>query len=89
MTEPQTGTPGHPNHPAPTRRGVHDRLMQLEAVHDNGFRPGRTLRLRVEFTRQLRRRRTQLTALVLLVLPIIIALAFKITLTTSPDHACC
>jgi len=83
MTEPQTGTPGHPNHPAPTRRGVHDRLMQLEAVHDNGFRPGRTLRLRVEFTRQLRRRRTQLTALVLLVLPIIIALAFKISSGTG------
>ncbi len=48
-------------------------------VHDNGFRPGRTLRLRVEFTRQLRRRRTQLAAVVLLVLPVIIALAFRVS----------
>jgi ABC-2 type transport system permease protein len=52
-------------------------------VHDNGFRPGRTLRVRVEFVRQLRRRRTQLTALVLLVLPVIIALAFKVSSETD------
>jgi len=67
------------DHPAPTRRGVHDRLMHLAAVHDNGFRPERTLRLRVEFIRQLRRRRTQLSVLVLLVLPVIIALAFQLS----------
>lgn len=65
--------------PAPTRRGVHDRLLQMAEVHDNGFRPERTLRLRVEFTRQLRRRRTQLAAVVLLVLPVIIALAFRVS----------
>jgi ABC-2 type transport system permease protein len=53
--------------------------MQLAEVHDNGFRPERTLRLRVEFVRQLRRRRTQLTAGVLLGLPILIALAFQIS----------
>jgi len=70
-------------HPAPTRRGVHNRLMQLSEVHDNGFRPERTLRVRVEFIRQLRRRRTQLTVLVLLVLPVIIALAFKVSSETD------
>ncbi|MGV8964757.1 MAG: ABC transporter permease subunit [Cellulomonas sp.] len=69
--------------PAPTRRGVHDRLMQLAAVRDNGFRPERTLRVRVEFSRQLRRRRTQLAGLVLLVLPVIIALAFRVSSATG------
>jgi ABC-2 type transport system permease protein len=75
----------HPaaEHPAPTHRGVHGRLMQLAEVRDNGFRPERTLRVRVEFVRQLRRRRTQLTALVLLVLPVIIALAFKVSSETD------
>ncbi|HEX7538261.1 MAG TPA: ABC transporter permease subunit, partial [Dermatophilaceae bacterium] len=71
------------NHPAPTHRGVHGRLMQLAEVHDNGFRPERTLRVRVEFVRQVRRRRTQLTVLVLLVLPVIIALAFKVSSDTG------
>ena len=69
--------------PAPTRRGVHDRLMQLAPVRDNGFRTERTLRVRVEFVRQLRRRRTQLTALVLLGLPVIIALAFQLSSGTG------
>jgi ABC-2 type transport system permease protein len=85
MTEPPANPPGSAEHPAPTRRGVHDRLMRLDAVRDNGFRPERTLRVRVEFVRQLRRRRTQLTALVLLVLPVIIALAFQIS--SSPGSA--
>ena len=83
MTDNPADVPVHASHPAPTRRGVHNRLMQLAEVHDNSFRPGRTLRLRVEFTRQLRRRRTQLTALVLLVLPVIIALAFKVSSGTD------
>jgi len=63
---------------AATRRGVHDRLMHLPPVRDNDFRPSRTLRLRVEFVRQLRRRRTQIAGLLLLVLPILIALAFQL-----------
>lgn len=58
--------------------------MQLTAAHDNGFRPDRTLRLRVEFIRQLRRRRTQLTVLVLLTLPVLIALAFQVSSNTEP-----
>lgn len=83
---PRSPVPKQP-HPAPTRRGVHSRLMQLSAVHDNGFRPERTLRLRVEFVRQLRRRRTQLTVLVLLALPVIIALAFQISSHTGSAGA--
>ena len=57
--------------------------MQLAEVHDNGFRPERTLRVRVELVRQMRRRRTQLAALVLLVLPVIIALAFRVNSDTG------
>jgi ABC-2 type transport system permease protein len=63
---------------APTRRGVHDRLGQLSARHGAPFDPSRTLRLRVEFVRQLRRRRTQVVALIVVALPIIIALAFQV-----------
>lgn len=63
--------------PAATHRGVHDNLRQTPPAGETGFRPQRTLRLRVEFVRQVRRRRTQLAGLVLLVLPMIIALAFK------------
>lgn len=72
----------------PTRRGVHSRLAQLPAVSDQPatgpsgaaaeFDSGRTLRLRVEFARQLTRRRTQLTGLFLLALPVIMALAFQL-----------
>ncbi len=83
MTHAGTGPLGPTERPAATRRGVHDRLMKLAPVHDNGFRPERTLRVRVEFARQLRRRRTQLTALVLLALPVIIALAFQLSSDTG------
>ena len=66
-----------------TRRGVHSRLAQLPAERGTSqpgspFDSGHTLPLRVEFGRQLTRRRTQLVGLLLLVLPIIMALAFKI-----------
>ncbi|MCW2494281.1 ABC transporter permease [Jatrophihabitans sp.] len=63
---------------APTRRGVHDRLAALDPGHPPTFNPRRTMPLRVELVRQLKRRRTQLAALVLLVLPVIIALAFQL-----------
>ena len=87
MTNPRTDAHSSEKRPAPTRRGVHDKLMQLAEVRDNGFRPERTLRVRVEFVRQLRRRRTQLAALVLLVLPVIIALAFKVSANTDSSGA--
>ncbi|MGH8963346.1 MAG: ABC transporter permease [Jatrophihabitantaceae bacterium] len=63
---------------APTRKGVHARLEQLPPGSPPDFRPGRTLRLRVEFVRQLKRRRTQFALLLVLVLPIVVALAFKL-----------
>ena len=84
MSRPGADARDPEDRPAPTRRGAHDRLMRLAEVGDNGFRPERTLRLRVEFVRQLRRRRTQLTLLVLLALPVIIALAFQLSSDTGP-----
>ncbi|HEV7203900.1 MAG TPA: ABC transporter permease [Jatrophihabitans sp.] len=57
---------------------MHDRLAVLEPERPHSYDPRRTLRLRVEFTRQLRRRRTQITFGLLLILPIIIAIAFKV-----------
>ena len=85
MSEPRRAEPRPGERPPPTRRGVHDKLMQLAEVHDNGFRPERTLRVRVELVRQLRRRRTQLAVLVLMVLPVIIALAFRVSSHTGPE----
>lgn len=43
-----------------------------------GYRPGRTLRLRVEARRQLRRRRTMIVAALLAALPFILIIAFAI-----------
>lgn len=63
---------------APTRRGIHDRLAALDAGRPPDFNPHRTLRLRVEFVRQLKRRRTQVAFGLLLILPIIIAIAFEV-----------
>jgi len=63
---------------APTRRGVHERLAGLGPGVPPDFDPRRTLRLRVEFVRQLKRRRTQIAFALLIVLPIIIAFAFKV-----------
>ncbi|WP_375496680.1 ABC transporter permease [uncultured Jatrophihabitans sp.] len=63
---------------AATKRGFHDRLAALDPDRAPTFDPRRTLRLRVEFERQLRRRRTQVAFGLLLVLPIVIALAFQL-----------
>ncbi|HEX3646951.1 MAG TPA: ABC transporter permease [Pseudonocardiaceae bacterium] len=43
-----------------------------------GYRPGRTLPIRVELVRQLRRRRTQIALGFLVVLPFLLLIAFKI-----------
>jgi ABC-2 type transport system permease protein len=87
MTKPGADALSPHERPPPTRRGVHNKLMQLAAVRDNGFRPEKTLRVRVEFVRQLRRRRTQLAVLVLLALPVIIALAFQVSSHTGSSGA--
>jgi ABC-2 type transport system permease protein len=67
---------------AATRRGVHDLLSSMPPLIPGGparvFRASATLRLRVEFARQLGRRRTQLVGLLMVLLPVIIAIAFKV-----------
>jgi ABC-2 type transport system permease protein len=63
---------------APTRRGVHQRLTSLPDSAPPRFDPRRTMPLRVEFVRQVRRRRTQVAFGLVLVLPILVALAFKV-----------
>ena len=63
---------------APTRRGIHARLAELDRDRPSTFDPHRTLGLRVELARQVRRRRTQIVFALLIVLPVIIALAFEI-----------
>lgn len=70
---------------APTRRGVHRRLAALPASAPPQFSPRRTLPLRVEIVRQLRRRRTQVAFALVLVLPIIVALAFQVGGAAGPD----
>ncbi|MCW2657074.1 MAG: hypothetical protein JWR06_1267, partial [Jatrophihabitans sp.] len=63
---------------AATRRGVHDRLAALDPGRPPTYDPRKTLRLRVEFARQIKRRRTQVAFGLLIVLPLIIAIAFQI-----------
>lgn len=71
---------------AATRRGVHQRLATLPPPEPPAYRVGRTLPVRVEFARQLKRRRTQWTFVLLLVLPIVMALAFKVGGAPSNDN---
>jgi ABC-2 type transport system permease protein len=63
---------------APTRRGVHDRLARLGPGTPPDFRPHRTLALHVELVRQIKRRRTQIAFGLILLLPILMATAFKV-----------
>ena len=63
---------------AATHRGIHDRLAEADAGQAPRFNPGRTLRLRVELVRQVKRRRTQVAFGLLIMLPIIIAVAFEV-----------
>ena len=70
-----TGPAEHPA--AATTAGTHARLDALGRVGDP-VALRRTLPLRVEFARQIRRRRTQAVAALVLLLPILIALAFRI-----------
>jgi ABC-2 type transport system permease protein len=61
---------------------MHNKLAALPTLRPADqrapFDPDRTMPLRVEFVRQLKRRRTQLTGAFLLLLPIIMAVAFQI-----------
>src|SRR3954465_12578355 len=72
---------------AATRRGIHARLAELAAGRAPDCNPRHTLRLRVEFARQLKRRRTQVAFGLLIVLPLIIAIAFKVGGGAGSDAA--
>ena len=63
---------------AATRRGIHVRLSEVDTGRAPDFDPHRTLRLRVELVRQVKRRRTQVAFGLILILPIIIAIAFQV-----------
>lgn len=81
MTMPHSQAQPDPD--APTRRGDHERLIaqslaDAASAGTRGYRADRTLSLRVETLRQLRRRRTQIVGLLVLLLPIVIGLAFKV-----------
>ncbi len=62
---------------AATHRGVHDRLAVLDPDRPHSYNASKTLKFRVEFVRQVKRRRTQVAFGLLLVLPVIIALVFQ------------
>ena len=66
MTAPSPDDPTAATRVAATRKGVHDRLDSIGPVAPVEFRSRRTLGLRVEAVRQLRRRRTQVAALLVL-----------------------
>lgn len=51
------------------------------------YRPGRTLPLRVELARQLKRRRTQVTFGLVVVLPVILWIAFSLAASSPPGSA--
>jgi ABC-2 type transport system permease protein len=54
---------------------------------NTGYRPGRTLPLRVELVRQLKRRRTQITFGLVVVLPVILWIAFSLAAASPPGSA--
>lgn len=71
----------------PTHRGVHDRLMEVPPPGSAKVAdPKKTLPLRIELTRQILRRRTQIVAALLTVLPLLVAIAFKVGGAPSADR---
>src|SRR2546430_6782968 len=73
--------PGTPAAGAPAAGGP-----ALEVLAAPGYEPRRTLPLRVEVIRQLRRRRTMLAFLILLVLPWILVGAFELGGPAQPGN---
>jgi ABC-2 type transport system permease protein len=70
---------------ASTHRGTVGALAA--GAPPTAYRPGRTLPLRVELARQLRRRRTQVTFGLVVVLPIILWGAFSLAASSPPGSA--
>lgn len=71
-----------------TRAAERDGVAATETRQDGGvagYQPRRTLRLRVEMSRQLRRRRTQLLFALIAVLPLILVAAFWLGQEESED----
>lgn len=64
-----------------------DELDEFDAVDDDfiGYRPGRTLPLRVEVVRQLKRRRTQVAFALVALLPVILWVAFTVAPAGPPS----
>jgi len=69
-----------------TRKG-HVGLPAADGPPPTSYKPGRTLPLRVELVRQLRRRRTQVTFGLVALLPIILWIAFSFTSDGAPGQA--
>jgi ABC-2 type transport system permease protein len=69
-----------------TRKG-HIGLLDVEGSPPSSYRPGRTLPLRVELVRQLRRRRTQITFALVALLPVILLVAFSLSANSQPGQA--
>jgi ABC-2 type transport system permease protein len=72
-----TAAPAAPVPPPPDLPGPPD-LSGPPQARAPGYRPGRTLRLRVEARRQLRRRRTMVVGALLALLPFVLMAAFAI-----------
>lgn len=70
----------------PTRRGVHQALAEAPPPTSGEVRLGHTLPLRVELLRQVLRRRTQVVAGLLTLLPVVLAIAFEIGGAPAPDN---
>jgi ABC-2 type transport system permease protein len=63
----------------PSTRKGHVGLLRADGSPASSYRAGRTLPLRVELVRQLRRRRTQVTFALVALLPVILWIAFSLT----------
>jgi ABC-2 type transport system permease protein len=71
-----TATPSAPVPGAPVPDAPETTLATGPAAH--GYRPGRTLRLRIELARQLARRRTQISMGLVVLLPVLLWIAFQL-----------
>ncbi len=79
-------SPGGPGPGTPPGGPAAAGTAALDALATPGYDPHRTLPLRVEFIRQLRRRRTMVAFLILLVLPWILVGAFELGGPAQPGN---
>jgi ABC-2 type transport system permease protein len=76
----------HPDarYAAPSTRKGHVGLLTAKGSPASSYRADRTLPLRVELVRQLRRRRTQVTFALVALLPVVLWIAFSLTSSAGP-----